>query len=1313
MNRRWADRGGAAAVGQTFLSASSRDIPVPRTSPGSTPETGDRNVASTGRQECRPYGSWPQLTSEIWRLKLPISRNVGLQGSGSVSTAGAPRCLARNPGRRGSALALAVVLGFLGPIALAQPANDQFANRIALSGTNLVIQGTTVGALPDAAEPYERTVWWEWTAPAEGQAMIAQQYNGGSVDLSVYTGTSLAELQPVVSSSPYAPVIFPVTAGTKYQLAVGSSYQIPVSLTLRFIPHPPNESFAGRIPLGTGDAQISGAFGGSTNRSLDPIDDRTFGTVWYSWTAATSGPVTLKLDVELGGMFGYRSWVHLSVLTGDQEDQLVPVALGRTGSYYEPRYGSDATFQAQAGTAYQIAVSGKQFPGDFTLSVLRSTAPEVMLMEPPPGSVFHQGETIPLRAVAFDPESRVAKVDFYQSYFSASIGEALEFFQAIGSDATWPFAFSWKPETPGHYWLTARAEDDSGARRSSPKFLIVVRPANDDFAQRITLTGASLTVTGFCGSATREVDEPDSFGLPTVWWSWTAPQTGPVTLTSDSAYSLAVFTGAELTNLTLVSSAMWDSLAHARLAFSATAGTTYQIAVTVSSPWEGPSPVQLTLTPSLPPAITITSPTNYATLVSRTDFEVLVNVVPGGAPIARVEFYSDGYLLGTSTNAPYSFTITNAGSTFWGGYHLQARVVDAAGLDARTEEVVLLAQPPSPPNDNFTNRLVLVGASVTATGALAYATSEPGEPSPGYSVWWSWTAPASGIYTVTDANRYDTVSIFTGSAVTNLTTVVVATYMNGFARAALHALAGTEYAFDVSGNGVAQLSIVRSAPPTVRFLTPTNTTDLVSGQPLRLEVEAADSDGVVTNVDFYLWRSGVGYRWLGAATNPPYTITVSLDATNWFIDSLWAYATDNAGLVTSSEGVDVTVHPPPAGNDNFAQRIELTGSSLVLTGTTEYATREPGELDYNQHSVWWSWTAPTSGPVSIAFTQAEAATYLTVYAGDSLSNLTQVAQLVNPDWWLPGWLTFNAQAGTNYKIAVSSWGSAVALRLAMSQPPTVALRSPTNQTVVLYGTSVTFEAEASDPEGALSRVDFYVDFSLVGTATHPPYRFEFSPRWPNVAHGLVAIATDDQGLSTRSSEVQFTVMPPPAPNDDFARRLPLRGFMASAGWDSANYTDGAAWWSWTAPASGVARIIGDNAALRSIRICTGADTADSPLVLLREGSTQGFTFDALAGMTYQIAVEHWRFDIYLSWHLALDCPQAAQIDGLAIDAKGEARLHVTTLSQQPWWLQASTNLVDWQTISTNSSGNQVFTLTDPTAGAAPQRFYRLINGTGL
>ncbi len=64
--------------------------------------------------------------------------------------------------------------------------------------------------------------------------------------------------------------------------------------------------------------------------------------------------------------------------------------------------------------------------------------------------------------------------------------------------------------------------------------------------------------------------------------------------------------------------------------------------------------------------------------------------------------------------------------------------------------------PPSPPNDHFTNRIVLTGNSITFTGTLAGATTEtiPNGPEevPGYpfvqilnrhSVWWSWTPTES------------------------------------------------------------------------------------------------------------------------------------------------------------------------------------------------------------------------------------------------------------------------------------------------------------------------------------------------------------------------------------------------------------------------------------------------------------------------------------------------------------------------------------------------------------------------------------------
>src|SRR5689334_13534558 len=73
-------------------------------------------------------------------------------------------------------------------------------------------------------------------------------------------------------------------------------------------------------------------------------------------------------------------------------------------------------------------------------------------------------------------------------------------------------------------------------------------------------------------------------------------------------------------------------------------------------------------------------------------------------------------------------------------------VVTLMGLAGAT---VRAASQPSPMNDNFSDRIVLEGSSVTFTGALAGATLEPLESDWTYareragSVWWSWTAPGS------------------------------------------------------------------------------------------------------------------------------------------------------------------------------------------------------------------------------------------------------------------------------------------------------------------------------------------------------------------------------------------------------------------------------------------------------------------------------------------------------------------------------------------------------------------------------------------
>ena len=82
-------------------------------------------------------------------------------------------------------------------------------------------------------------------------------------------------------------------------------------------------------------------------------------------------------------------------------------------------------------------------------------------------------------------------------------------------------------------------------------------PENDSFATRIELFGTSISTTGSNVGATKEVDEPDPdfAGGRSVWWTWTAPSNGSLTITTvGSSFDtmLGVFTGSALANLRLV-----------------------------------------------------------------------------------------------------------------------------------------------------------------------------------------------------------------------------------------------------------------------------------------------------------------------------------------------------------------------------------------------------------------------------------------------------------------------------------------------------------------------------------------------------------------------------------------------------------------------------------------------------------------------------------------------------------------------------------------------------------------------------------------
>src|SRR5690606_11451182 len=92
-------------------------------------------------------------------------------------------------------------------------------------------------------------------------------------------------------------------------------------------------------------------------------------------------------------------------------------------------------------------------------------------------------------------------------------------------------------------------------------------------------------------------------------------------------------------------------------------------------------------------------------------------------------------------------------------------------------------------------------------------------------------------------------------------------------------------------------------------------------------------------------------------------------------------------------------------------------------------------------------------------------------------------------------------------------------------PPTVTLTAPTSgQTFPSGTTSVTLSANASDPDGAVTRVEFRVDGTLVGTDTQAPYTFTATGLGPG-SHTAQATAFD-HGYPTLSASTpadSFTI----------------------------------------------------------------------------------------------------------------------------------------------------------------------------------------------
>ncbi len=121
--------------------------------------------------------------------------------------------------------------------------------------------------------------------------------------------------------------------------------------------------------------------------------------------------------------------------------------------------------------------------------------------------------------------------------------------------------------------------------------------------------------------------------------------------------------------------------------------------------------------------------------------------------------------------------------------------------------------------------------------------------------------------------------------------------------------------------------------------------------------------------------------------------------------------------------------PPPA-NDDFANRTALVSSgSISIADRNASATTQALEPtiagDAVSRSVWYSWTAPFTGPVTVSTAGSSFDTLLGIFTGTALGALTSIAE--NDDAGTGAFtstVSFNAVSGIPYVILVGGFNGA-------------------------------------------------------------------------------------------------------------------------------------------------------------------------------------------------------------------------------------------------------------------------------------------------
>jgi hypothetical protein len=490
--------------------------------------------------------------------------------------------------------------------------------------------------------------------------------------------------------------------------------------------------------------------------------------------------------------------------------------------------------------------------------------------------------------------------------------------------------------------------------------------------------------------------------------------------------------------------------------------------------------VTITVTDA-PPSVTLTAPSGNISVVEGTSITLSATASDIDGTVASVGFYSGSTLLGSASASPYTVSWTASAP---GTYVVEAIATDDAGLSSASSAVTITVTD-APPVVTLTapagNTSVVLGTIVTlsanasdADEAVSSVSFYQGSTlirtvatSP-YTI--NWTPPATGTYVV-DAVATDASGVSMTSGSVTITVVPVPDF-----------------------------------PPTVSLTAPSGNLTVVAGTRVPLSASASDSDGNVTSVAFY-----AGSTQLGSIASSPYNFNWTPTTPGTY--AVDAVATDNAGMSTTSNSINVTVTDAaptitltaPSSNLSVpaGQFVTLSATASDIDGTIAGVSFYQGAtllgtVSSSPYSI--SWSSTTIGTYTIDAIATDNAG-LTATSGSVTITVTPITGC--PSGTSGGDLTLLSDTFTNGSLS-SCWQNFNATLSTITEPPNHLI---VHETVgnMWWWTTMT---------GGFLYQDIAGNFKVTTAAHVAPF---YNPAHPGTQSLAGVMAANPTGLGTGSS----------------------------------------------------------------------------------------------------------------------------------------------------------------------------------------------------